>query len=100
MDFFRYSPVTKKEIVELISERAPFWRKPENVGGCSSNCLINDVGIKMHLETKGFHNYAIPLAWDVRFGHIGRDEALAELSADVDSPKVESIMKKIGVSEP
>jgi 3'-phosphoadenosine 5'-phosphosulfate sulfotransferase (PAPS reductase)/FAD synthetase len=96
VDFFRYSPVTKRDIITLITERAPFWRKPENVGGCSSNCMINDAGIQVHLETRGYHNYAIPLAWDVRFGHISRDEAMGEMQADVDPVRVDIILNKIG----
>ena len=97
VDFFRYSEATKQEIVDLLQERAPFWRRPANVGGCSSNCLINDVGIQVHKETRGYHNYAIPTAWEVRFGHISREAAIEELNAQTDTRKVSVILKGLGI---
>lgn len=97
VDFFRYSDVAKTEIVRLIEERAPFWRKPENVGGCSSNCMINDVGIKVFQETKGYHYYAAPVAWDVRFGHLSRAEALEELRSELDEDRVQGILKGLAL---
>lgn len=97
IDFFRYSPVKKTDILALIAERTPFWKLPQNVGGCSSNCLINDVGIQVHLEKRGYHNYAIPASWDIRFGHITRADALAEVSELPDEPKVRQILKVLNV---
>jgi tRNA(Ile)-lysidine synthase TilS/MesJ len=95
VDFYRYCPATKAEIVSYLQAHAPFWAKPQHVGGCSSNCMVNDVGIQVHLQTRGYHNYARPLAWDVRFGHITRDAALSELSAEVDTRKTHRILRSI-----
>jgi hypothetical protein len=100
VDYYRYSAATKKEITAFIQEQAPFWRKPDNVGGCSSNCMINDVGIKTHLESKGYHNYAVPTAWEVRFGHLTREEALEELSAPIDPRRVDGILKMLVPNAP
>jgi len=97
VDFFRYVSVTKKSIFDLICERVPAWKLPENVGACSSNCLINDVGIQVHLERTGYHNYAIPVSWDIRFGHITRDAAVEELDSELDTSKVRGILKAIGL---
>jgi hypothetical protein len=88
--------VSKQEIVRFIQDYAPFWRKPDHVGGCSSNCAINDAGIHVHLTTKGYHNYAIPSAWEVRFGHLTRDEALEEITSDIDLPRVNKLLRMIG----
>lgn len=96
VDFFRYSAATKREVQALIAARAPFWRKPEHVGGCSSNCMINDAGIQVHLETRGFHSYAVHTSWEVRFGHLSRDEALEEISAPIDRERVGKILRVIG----
>jgi predicted subunit of tRNA(5-methylaminomethyl-2-thiouridylate) methyltransferase len=95
VDYYRYCDATKKEITAFIQQRAPFWRKPDNVGGCSSNCMINDVGIKTHMEKKGYHNYAIPTAWEIRFGHLTREEALEELGAPIDDKRVAGILKML-----
>jgi len=97
VDFFRYISVTKESVFALIQERVPAWRLPDNVGACSSNCLINDVGIQVHLERTGYHNYAIPLSWDIRFGHITRDAALEEVGAALDTSKVRGILRAIGL---
>jgi hypothetical protein len=99
VDFYRYSSATKKDIVNLLEERAPFWKKPDNVGGCSSNCMINDVGIHVHLKKKGFHSYAIPTSWEIRFGHVSREEALREISplSKVDVQRVERIIQAINL---
>ena len=97
IDFFRYCKVTKKQIVQLIQERNPTWRKPENVGGCSSNCMINDVGIKVFTETRGYHNYAVPAAWDIRFGHETRDEVLEDLETDLDDKRINGILTQLQV---
>ena len=95
IDFFRYSAVTKPEIVDYLKQQAPFWRKPANVGGCSSNCMINDVGVKVHMDKRGYHNYALPTAWEVRFGHLTRDEALSELNTGIDLRRVDTLLRKL-----
>ncbi len=51
----------------------------------------------MHLERTGYHNYAIPLSWDIRFGHITRDAAVEELGSELDTSKARSILKAIGL---
>lgn len=98
LDFFRFSPASKEEVVNLIARRAPFWRKPENVGGCSSNCMINDVGIREYRRRHGYHYYAIPNAWEVRFGHITRGQALEELQATIDEKRVDRILHQLQYS--
>lgn len=97
IDYYRYCLASKSEIIELIQGRAPFWRKPENVGGCSTNCMINDVGIQVHLDNKGFHNYAIPAAWEIRFGHLTRDQALDELRGEFNATLVDNMIRKLEV---
>jgi len=97
IDFFRYCRVTKADIVQLIKERNPAWRKPENVGGCSSNCMINDVGIKVFTETRGYHNYAVPAAWDIRFGHETREEVLDDLECELDDKRINGILTQLQV---
>lgn len=96
VDYFRYSAATKREIQAEIAERAPFWRKPDHVGGCSSNCMINDAGIQVHLETRGFHSYAVPTSWEIRFGHLSREDALDEISSPIDRDRVGKLLRVIG----
>lgn len=94
VDFYRYCDVNLDDMLNFLSDRAP-WIRPSDTGR-STNCLINNVGIYVHTEKQGFHNYALPYSWDVRMGHKTREEALAELNDEIDIPAVERILNDIG----
>lgn len=94
VDFYRYHDVPLAEVLRFIGTRAA-WRRPEDTGR-STNCLINDVGILVHKQERGFHNYALPYSWDVRLGHKTRDECLDELNDDIDEGRVSEILRELG----
>lgn len=94
VDFYRYCDVSVAEMYEYLDEKVP-WLRPSDTGR-STNCLINDLGIYVHKQRRGYHNYALPYSWDVRTGHKDRDAALAELDDDIDVPRMHEIMKEIG----
>ena len=45
---------------------------------------------------QGYHNYAIPYAWDVRLGHKTRQEAIDELDDDLDMVAVSDMLGTVG----
>ena len=94
LDFYRYCDVDLDEMYQYLDERLP-WVRPSDTGR-STNCLINDVGIYVHKRREGFHNYALPYAWDVRMGHKQRAAALEELDDDIDVENVHQILNEIG----
>jgi len=94
LDFYRYCDVDLDEMYQYLDERLP-WVRPSDTGR-STNCLINDVGIYVHKRREGFHNYALPYAWDVRMGHKQRGAALEELDDDIDVENVHQILNEIG----
>jgi len=94
LDFYRYCDVDLDEMYRYLDERLP-WVRPSDTGR-STNCLINDVGIYVHKRREGFHNYALPYAWDVRMGHKQRGAALEELDDDIDVENVHQILSEIG----
>ena len=96
VDYFRYDPVTTREIRTYLAERSAFWREPKDTGFCSTNCRINEVGIYVHRMQRGFHNYAAPLSWDCRLGVLSREDALRELGEIVDEDAVRGILGQIG----
>ncbi len=49
---------------------------------------------------RGFHNYALPYAWDVRLGHKTREAAIDELNDEIDETRARSILREIGYDEP
>jgi amino acid adenylation domain-containing protein len=95
VDFFRYSDVNEDEILRFLQQTS-FWEMPEDTGLSSSNCLINDVGVRVHLRDRGYHYYADQFSWEVRLGHIAHDDALRELHARLDEERITSILTEIG----
>ncbi|NIM10483.1 MAG: amino acid adenylation domain-containing protein [Candidatus Aminicenantes bacterium] len=96
VDFFRYDNASVYEIKSYLKSKDIYWQQPGDTGFCSSNCIINDVGIYAYLCAYGYHNYAAPLSWDCRLGKITRKEALAEIEFEPDVTKVNRILKEIG----
>ncbi len=94
IDFYRYCNVDLSEMYEYLDSKLP-WVRPNDTGR-STNCLINDAGIYVHQYERGFHNYANPYSWDVRLGHKQRDEALYELSDEIDEATVLKQLDDIG----
>ncbi|NFI52312.1 amino acid adenylation domain-containing protein [Clostridium botulinum] len=99
IDFFRYANSSSDNILKYLQEKDKEWIAPEDTGFCSSNCLINDVGIYVHLKNRGFHNYMIPLSWDCRLGLASKDSATQELNDNLNMEGIHSIMKEIGYEE-
>ena len=94
VDFYRYCDVQLDDMLGYLHEKVP-WVRPEDTGR-STNCLINEAGIFVHLRKERYHNYALPYSWDVRMGHKKRDAALEELNDEIDPNKVTSILNEIG----
>ncbi len=96
LDFYRYCDATLEEMLDDLNDRLP-WERPTDTGR-STNCLINQVGIYVHKQEKGYNNYAFPYSWDVRIGHKERDAALEEINEEVDEAAVLQMMQEIGYS--
>jgi Queuosine biosynthesis protein QueC len=92
IDYFRYSAATKSEIYAYLRNSNQGWEEPTDTGFCSSNCLVNDVGIAVHSAAHGYSNYEVPTAWEVRVGHLDREAALAELTGDPAKDRVDDIL--------
>jgi amino acid adenylation domain-containing protein len=96
VDFYRYTNVVREEMYEYIEKEVGWVRPPDT--GRSTNCLLNDVAIYVHGLERGYHKYSVPYSWDVRMGHIERDEAIHELddSAEIDEVEVNTILDELG----
>ncbi len=99
IDFYRYSDITKEEILQFLKNKSTHWHNPLDTGYCSSNCRINDVGIYIQRKERGFDNYTYPTSWEVRTGHIPLEQANKELKGEVDTVKVKDILKELGYDE-
>ncbi len=94
LDIYRYLDVELATMLNFLEERAP-WVRPSDTGR-STNCLINAAGIHTHQTEQGYHNYAVPYAWDVRLGHKTRQEAIEELDDRLDLDEVETMLAEVG----
>jgi amino acid adenylation domain-containing protein len=94
LDFYRYVDVSLDELFSFLDSHAP-WVRPTDTGR-STNCLINAAGIQVHTQERGFHNYAIPYAWDVRLGHKQREQAREELDDPRDEAAVLAMLTQVG----
>jgi amino acid adenylation domain-containing protein len=97
VDFYRYCDASLDEILDYVARRTP-WIRPSDTGR-STNCLINQAGIYVHVAERGFHNYAMPYSWDVRLGHKVRDAAVAELDDELDPVAIRSMLDQVGYHE-
>ncbi len=94
IDFYRYSDVKLDDVLKHLKDKVA-WVRPADTGR-STNCLINDVGIYVHKQERGYHNYAAPYSWDVRLGHKQRDAARDELNDRINVDNVQRILREIG----
>ena len=97
VDFYRYVDVNLDELLAHLAGLG--WKRPSDTGR-STNCLINEAGIFFHKKQRGYHNYALPYAWDVRVGHKTREQAMHELDDEIDEKNVSRMLSEIGWTGP
>ncbi|MBE9028849.1 amino acid adenylation domain-containing protein [filamentous cyanobacterium LEGE 11480] len=97
IDFYRYCEVELAEMLAFLRDHVP-WIRPSDTGR-STNCLINNVGIHLHTQKRGYHNYALPYSWDVRMGHKTPEAAIDELNDAINVAEVERILEEIGYKD-
>lgn len=83
----------EKDIIKLIQTIG--WVMPSNTGKNSSNCQLNEYGVKKHVEKYEFHPYELEICQQVRRGFMSPQEALDRLN-DVNEKsyydRIESIL--------
>jgi tRNA(Ile)-lysidine synthase TilS/MesJ len=76
----------------VLAELAQFgWKKSNDTGMHSSNCRINDLGIRVHKEKYGFHPYEVEIADQVRAGTLAREVGIEKLEAALDDERLEDV---------
>ncbi|MGD9201947.1 MAG: hypothetical protein PVI26_10315 [Chitinispirillia bacterium] len=64
----------EKELYSVIKKLG--WERPKDVDPNSSNCRLNSLGIKKHLEIHNFHPYDYEMSMLVRMNVIDRNTAM------------------------
>ncbi len=95
VDFFRYDAASRAQVRAFLESKDDEWRRPRDTGFCSTNCMVNDVGIRVHQLERGYHNYAAPLSWDCRLGVTLREDAERELRVELNTPNVDRILRSL-----
>ncbi|MGB3466940.1 MAG: amino acid adenylation domain-containing protein, partial [Cyclobacteriaceae bacterium] len=97
VDFFRYYNTPVRDIKAYLLSKG--WIQPKDTGFCSSNCLINDVGVYTHIKEKGYNFYTAPISWDVRLGQTSREEGIEEITSFGSTEEhVHTVLKEIKYS--
>lgn len=74
------------------------WREPEDVDGCSSNCLLNVFNNYVHQLKFGYSPYELELSHMIRSGLLQRELAIQKLN-DQSEEQLEHIMEKLGITK-
>ncbi len=98
IDYFRYDSIDTDGIKKYLKENR--WVEPSDTGFCSTNCLINDLGIYYFLDKRGYHFYEAPLSWDTRMKVINRKKGIAELETTFNIEHINNLLNELGYFEP
>jgi amino acid adenylation domain-containing protein len=97
VDYFRYDHITVRDILEYLIKIDKNWIRPADTGTSSSNCMINDVGIYVHIKDCGYHFYCGQAAWECRVGVLSREEGIEEITSfKFEEERFKKILNEIG----
>lgn len=94
LSFIKYD---EEETLKEISKYG--WRRPEEVDPNSTNCLINSFANELHQQQYGYNPYVFELAKLTREGYLERRQALRRVQKRADPITVESVKKRLGLTE-
>jgi tRNA(Ile)-lysidine synthase TilS/MesJ len=80
---------SESQIVHDLQEIG--WRRPLDTGAHSSNCRINDLGIRAHAIRHGFHPYEQEISEQVRAGSLSRQDGIAKLESPLDEGRLKEV---------
>lgn len=84
---------------DIVSSLASLgWKPSLDTGKNSSNCRLNDLGIRVHYEKHGFNPYVFEISEQVRHGLMSREVALKKAFAIPSSAEVEWQAEKLELS--
>lgn len=92
-----YLNPTEQEILSKIKMIG--WNKPDDTGGSSTNCMLNDFAIHEHYKKRHYHPYIFEIATMVRKGIMNRDEALKKIDIDLGEAEFTAVREKLGLEQ-
>lgn len=92
-EFFKYD----EGVAFKTAEEKLGWVRPKDTDSCSTNCLVNALGIAIHKKHYKVSPYLIPLAHDVRAGLVKREDALKAVNMAGDEHIIREAARRLGV---
>ncbi len=86
----------EEKIIDKIKELG--WVAPVDVDGNSTNCLLNSLANKVHIDKYSFHPYAFEIAEMVRSGVMTREYGIEKLTEAGNDATIEYAKKKLEIS--
>jgi len=74
------------------------WRRPDDTDPNSTNCLLNVLANRVHIQQMGYHPYAMELSGLVREGYMSREEALQRLASPPSEDSILLVAERLGMS--
>ncbi|MBI5144794.1 MAG: hypothetical protein HZA27_01250 [Candidatus Omnitrophica bacterium] len=96
ISFYEHHEYNEERVIKTVENEFD-WQRPRDTDSCSSNCLLNSLGIEIHRRKYGISPYAIPFARDVREGLLDRGESLKTINVDLNMELVKHIAQELGV---
>ncbi|MGE5342787.1 MAG: condensation domain-containing protein [Candidatus Omnitrophota bacterium] len=95
LDFYRYTDISKKDMIEYLNNRDPYWKTRKNTAIYSTNCPIKQIGDFGHLKGAGFHYYGGATSWEKRLGHLTMENLREDLQCHVTPAGFQNFVKRI-----
>jgi hypothetical protein len=73
------------------------WLIPRGLDSNSTNCLLNSLANRVHINRYAFHPYAFEIAMMVRTGVMSRDEGFKKIQNDPDPQSIKLVRHKLGL---
>ncbi len=86
---------SEEKVLEDIKDIG--WRQPEDVDGCSSNCMLNAFNNFIHKKRMGFNPYELELSHLIRRDKLSRNEALKKIRNQSDMDMLKPTLKKLKI---
>jgi 7-cyano-7-deazaguanine synthase in queuosine biosynthesis len=96
LPFYEYVEYNEESVISTVRKELG-WERPLETDSCSSNCLLNSLGIELHRKRYRISPYAIPFSRDIREGLIDREEALKAINAELNKTVVKNVAQELGI---
>lgn len=89
---------SEEEVLRQVASLG--WVSPADTDGNSTNCLLNGLANRAHMQEFGFHPYAFEIAALVRRGAMPREHGIAKLADLGNLDMAKKVARELGIAFP